>query len=144
VIQVGDQPLLGLSVSRDGRLELSVELLDRDDNLLGRIAKNEWITGDSFPWDLQYGERWLRLRCEQQGVALYIDARQQPILVQGTLWFNKQRFDLTEDAVMLNGGADSPQGGATLRNLAIVGGNLLAMPETPGLFVVAPTDFSRP
>jgi hypothetical protein len=136
LIQVGNQPLLGLNVSRDGRLELSIELFDQDDNLLGRIDKNEWITGDAFPWDLEYGERWLRIRSKQRGIGLFIDARHHPMLVQGTLWFNKQRFDLTKDSVRLNGGAMSAQGGVTVSDLSIIGGSLLAIPDYPGLSLV--------
>lgn len=146
-IRVDGQPLLSLSVSADGRLELSVALYDSDNNLLGLVERNEWIAGDPYPWDLEYGGRWLLIRRKKHEVSLIIDARSKVVSVQGNLWFSKQRFAIRERAIEFKGTALQPSHSAirnsSFANLCFVGAGLAATSAPPSLAVVPDPRFKQ-
>lgn len=140
-IRVDNQPLLSLSLSSDGRLQLSVELYDREGNLLALIDKNEWIAGDPYPWDLEYGERWLLVRRRHREISLYIDARPSLVSLRGNLCFKQQHFSIKEDWIEFNGTALQPgqRGirGSAVGNLCLVGAGIVGTTEPPS-FAIAP------
>lgn len=149
-IRVDNHPLLSLSLSADGRLQISVELNDRDGNLLALIDKNEWITGDPHPWDVEYGGRWLIIRRQQGEVSLHVDARPNVVSVRGSLWYKRQRFVINEAGIRFNDTAlqagQSGQrniGGVGLANLCVVGAGLVATTDSPNLQIVPDARFGR-
>lgn len=117
-IQVDAQPLLSLDRSENGLLELSLDLYDSDDRLLLTVVKNEWITGDPLPWDIEFGHRWLVLRDRVRRVAIRIDARRFPIELRGELWRKGQRFEVGTDVLLFDG---------VVRNVGIVELGLVGM-----------------
>jgi hypothetical protein len=146
-IRVGNQPLLSLSLSGDGRLQVSVELNDRDGNLLALIDKNEWVTGDPYPWDLEYGGRWLLIRRQHGEISLYVDARPSLVSVRGSLWYKQQHFTITEAGIEFNG-LDLQSGqpgirGSGISNLCLVGAGLLATTEPPSLAITVDPRFKQ-
>ncbi len=102
-IVVDGEALLQLDADDDGRLQVSLDLYDRDDARLLSIRQNEWITGDSLAWDIEFGIRWLRIRRRRRDVALFIDARTQPVQVNADLWRRGQNFSITPDSLLFNG-----------------------------------------
>lgn len=146
-IRVDDQPLLSLSLSDDGRLQVSVELYDRDGNLLALIDKNEWISGDPYPWDLEYGGRWLLIRRRQREISLYVDARPRIVSVRGSLWFKQQHFAITEAGIEFNGvelqSGQSGIPGTRISDLCLVGAGLLATTEPPRLAITVDSRFKQ-
>ncbi len=102
-IVVDGEALLQLDADDDGRLHVSLDLYDRDDACLLLIRQNEWITGDPLAWDIEFGSRWLKLRRKKRDVALFIDARAQPVQVKADVWRKGQNFSIRPDSLLFNG-----------------------------------------
>jgi len=60
ILKVDDFPLLELGLSDEKIVQVTVSLYDQSDTLLALIERNEWITGDPLPWDLEFGTRWIK------------------------------------------------------------------------------------
>jgi hypothetical protein len=119
---VDQEELISLSLDASGRLELSVELYDREDQLLALVERNEWISGDPLPWDLESGFQWIKLRWKLGDIALQIDARNFPIEIRGDLWRKGQNFQISRDWVRFNGVLQH----IAVGNLCFVGFRLVA------------------
>jgi hypothetical protein len=117
-VKVDESNLLALSLDDAGRLQLSIELYDKDDNLLGLIERNEWISGDPLPWDIIASFQKLDIRRKRGSVVLSIDARSEPLKITGDLWRSGQNVRLSEDGVTLDGVA---AGGISVSELCLVG-----------------------
>ena len=115
---VDNQPLLALDRASAGRLHLSLDLCDQDDNLLLGIVNNEWIAGDPLPWDIEFGVRWLTIRRHRGDVALRLDARATPVTLQGDFWRKGQHFSLGPTGLYFNG---------VLRNIGFIELGLVAL-----------------
>lgn len=130
---VDGEALLQLGADDDGRLQVSLDLYDRDDACLLSITQNEWTTGEPLAWDLEFGSRWLRLRRKRSDVALFIDARVQPVRVSADLWRRGQNFCIARDSLLFNG---------VVRDIGFrhVGfaGLMLAVDTTRAKFSIAP------
>ena len=91
-LAVDDKPLLRLAQDDRGRLLLSAELYDQDDQLLALIEGNTWVSGDPAPWDIEFRYQWLRIRAKAYSVSLTIDARVEPVVLSGRLWRAGREF----------------------------------------------------
>jgi hypothetical protein len=94
LLRVDGEGLLALLLDDDGQFYLSVTVYDQDDNLLLRIDRNEWITGDAALWDIEYGFRYLNLHRAHRNIVLDIDARQDPIRLRADLWRHGNNIQL--------------------------------------------------
>ena len=52
IIQIDSESLLSLFIN-EGRLEISLKLYDKSDRLVFHVERNEWMSGDPFPWDME-------------------------------------------------------------------------------------------
>jgi len=101
-IIVDDESLLSIQIN-ENKLELSMKLYDKEDKLIADIFRNEWISGDPFPWDLEFKFQWLRIRRKLRDIQLEIDARKYPINIRADMWRYGQNFNLTPNALIFNG-----------------------------------------
>jgi hypothetical protein len=101
-ILIDGENLLSIEVN-EGRIELSMRLYDQKDNLVAEVKRNEWISGDPFPWDLESKFQWLRIRRKLRDIALEIDVRKYPIDVRAEMWRHGQKFELNPDQILFNG-----------------------------------------
>jgi len=101
-ILVDQESLLSLKVN-SGRLELSVQLYDSNDQLLAYIENNEWISEDPMPWDLESSFQQLKIRHKLRNIALEIDVRRFPIEIRADLWRKGQNFQLNPHQILFNG-----------------------------------------
>jgi len=99
---VDGETLLSMNID-DQRLELSLKLYNQNDELAIEIERNEWISGDVLPWDLECEFQHLRLRRKLRDIQLEVDAREFPINVRADLWRKGQNFQLTPDTLTFNG-----------------------------------------
>ena len=92
-IAVDTVSMLSIRKASDGAITLSTSLYDRGDRLLLELSDNEWITGDTNMWDMEFKPRWLRLREKRRTVNLIVDARNDRLSVTGVFW--KRGFSVT-------------------------------------------------
>lgn len=102
-ILVDHENLLSLGIDTSGRIELSVQLYDRNDQLLAFIECNKWISGDPMSWDLESSFQWLKIRHRLRAIALEINARNFPIEIRADLWRRGQNFQLNPYQIRFNG-----------------------------------------
>jgi len=100
---VDDEPLLAITSDCDGHLALSATIYDRDDNLLLLLDKNEWVTGDSLPWDVQYGYNRISVRQRRGDISLEVDARRLPVAIKGRLHRKAQTFQVNASTLRIDG-----------------------------------------
>ncbi len=79
---VGDGPFLRIGVEDiigfhldEGNLALSLRLFSEKDELLLDIVRNEWISGDSLPWDIEADWQVLTLRERARRITVSINAK---------------------------------------------------------------------
>lgn len=99
---VDGEDLLSIGID-EGRLELSMKLYDQKDHLVVEIERNEWISGNPLPWDLESKFQWLRIRRKLRDIELEIDARKYPIDIRADMWRKGQNFQLRPDEILFNG-----------------------------------------
>jgi hypothetical protein len=139
LVLVDEERLLSLQVDTSGRIELSVQLYDPNDQQLALIERNEWISGDPMPWDLESSFQWLRIRNESRHIALEINSRELPIEIRADLWRKGQNFQLGPSQIKFNGIIQ----GFQLMNLCLVGIRLVADTESKQLRLVADPRFGE-
>jgi len=115
LISVDDENLISLQIV-DGRLELSVKLYDKNDDLIAEIRGNEWISGDPLPWDLEAKFQWLRVRRKLRDISLEVDVRRVPINIRADIWRKKQNFQINPKEILFNG---------VVKQVSIMGGCLV-------------------
>jgi hypothetical protein len=101
-ITVDKEDLLSIEI-KDGRLLLTMRLFDRNNLLIADIERNEWISGDPLPWDIESRFQWLRIRRKIRDIQLTIDARKYPIDINAYLWRNNQNFRIDANKILFNG-----------------------------------------
>lgn len=116
---VDGEMVLELEISDEGRLLITFDLLNREGQLLARVERNEWVTGDALPWDFQYKFNWLRLRQKHGEIAVEVDARGKAVQLRGTLWRNGAAFRIMRHRLELAGTIKT-----TFSNLALVNTSL--------------------
>jgi hypothetical protein len=95
------------------RLEISLKLYGENDELLLFIDRNEWISGDPLPWDIQVTDQIITVRQRAGKISLRIDARRDPMRLTGRFWKAGRWFICTaNDGIQSEGVHILPGGGA--------------------------------
>lgn len=129
---VDDENLLSIEID-EGVLQLSMKLYDKRDTLVADIERNEWISGNPLPWDLESSFQWLRIRRKLRDIQLEIDAREYPISIRANMWRKGQNFQIDPKILLFNGVVKE----AGLRNLCLVALRL-EVDTSKGKFSIAP------
>ncbi len=101
LIQIDDEVLVQVEVENE-RLVLSAELYDSQNRHLVSIRRNEWISKNELPWDLEAKNRWIIIRSQTRNISLQIDARQFPVIFRAKLWYNGALIILNEKGLQYN------------------------------------------
>jgi len=102
LLLVDSEKLLSLEIT-EGKLELSMKLYDRQDRQIATIIRNEWISGNPLPWDLESSFQWIRLRRKPRDIELEVNARVDPIDIRANIWRNHHNFKLSPKAILFDG-----------------------------------------
>lgn len=86
ILRVDDEPLVSLGLNEQGGVALSVMLYDEQDRPILSIERNEWVSGDIFPWDISASYQKLTIRKKRSSIALALDVRKSPMQLRAELW----------------------------------------------------------
>lgn len=100
-----------------GNLEISLRLFSKTDELLLEIDRNEWISGDPLPWDIEADWQKLTLRESSRQISVSLNAKPVPVELKGELWRGGKRASLDARGIHIDG-ATYPFG---IEELALVG-----------------------
>jgi hypothetical protein len=94
-MRIHGEEILSLSLGTKN-LEISLKLFSESNELLVQIDKNEWITGDPLPWDIEANWQTLALRERAHKISISLDAKNPPenwgtVLVLQQKGFRRQR-----------------------------------------------------
>jgi hypothetical protein len=117
---VDQEPLIGFYMGPHN-LELSLCLFDQNDAPLLEIDRNEWISGDPLPWDIQADWRQLTVRQRQRDIILSLDARRVPLELRGKFWRHGQAISISPQGIEFEG---APLNNSGIRDLALVGASI--------------------
>jgi hypothetical protein len=120
LLDIDGVPLLSMSLSDEGILQLSASLYNQEGELLTEIVHNEWIVGDPLPWDFEFGIRKLTLRERRRRISLQIDARNFPTSIRGHFWYGGNRVLINRSGILI-GEERAAQANSGFVNLGIVG-----------------------
>ncbi len=91
-------------------LEISLRLYNRGGDLLAQIVRNEWVSGDPLPWDIEADWQLLTIRERARQISLSINAKEIPLSLQAQFWYggkyidcNKKRITIGTNNVSLSG-----------------------------------------
>lgn len=87
-IVVDDELMIGLELNEFGCLDLFLNLYDEHDKAMLSIVRNEWVSGDPLPWDIDANYQTLNVRRRKREVALRLNCRRSPIELSGSVWRN--------------------------------------------------------
>ena len=79
-LRIDGQDILGFTLG-EGNLEISLRLFNQAEELLLEIDRNEWISGDPLPWDIEADWQRITLRQKARDIAISIDAREVPLSI---------------------------------------------------------------
>jgi hypothetical protein len=109
--------LLRIRVGRDRRLLVSMDLRDDDDRSILNVVDNEWVTGESSPWDIEFRYNYMRVRSELRKIDLEIDARSEPLSLSGMLRLRRHEFRLQDSGLSI---VNPTGGGVSIVGIAMV------------------------
>jgi hypothetical protein len=86
-----------------GNLEISLRLFSKTDELLLEIDRNEWISGDPLPWDIEADWQKLTLRESARQISVSLNAKPVPLELKGELWREGKRVSLDARGISVDG-----------------------------------------
>ena len=102
IITVNGESLLGINISDDGFIGLSLKLYDENDNLVMEIIDNEWISGDFLAWDIEVSYKWIKIRPKKRKIILDIKI-DGIIKIKADLWRRRSNIKLSPEKLEIIG-----------------------------------------
>jgi hypothetical protein len=100
-LRIAGEDIFGMHMGT-GNLEISLRLYNERDELLMEIDRNEWISGDPLPWDIEADWQFLVLRERARQISVSLNAKTIPLEFRAELWrggtravFDKSGISLT-------------------------------------------------
>ncbi len=100
-------------------LEVSLKLYSETNELLVEIDRNEWVSGDPMPWDIEANWQTLVLREKARKISISLDARQIPLQLRGEFWHSRRKITVETDKILVHGRVSFG-----FAHLALVGGGI--------------------
>jgi hypothetical protein len=120
-LRIDSEDILGLALD-DGNLAVSLRLFSQTDDLLVEIVRNEWVSGDPLPWDIEAEWQRLTIRNRARNISLSLNAKVVPLELRGQFWRNGKYIECNKDGISI--GVDQAKGKVSLQELSEYGGPL--------------------
>jgi hypothetical protein len=78
-------------------LEISLKLYSEANELLVQIDKNDWISGDPTPWEIEADWQTLILREKARKISIALDAKKVPLKIRGEFWHSKKKVTIDKE-----------------------------------------------
>jgi len=99
VLAVNGERLISLDLGEKNNLELSVRLYDQDGTVALEIERNEWISGNPLPWDIEADWQKLKIRHRKRKIAIDLDATRNPMRICGDFWKDKLLVEIDSKGI---------------------------------------------
>jgi hypothetical protein len=86
-IKVDNESLVTLDFNQTSGVELTLKVYDQQNSLILLINKNEWVSGDPIPWDIEASYQHLKIRKKKGLIALDLNLQQTPVYIKANLWW---------------------------------------------------------
>jgi len=100
LLLVNDKPIISLEMNDWGSLDLSVSLCDKSGKTLLEIHRNEWLSSDPLPWDIEASHQVLHVRRKEGRVSLNLDCRSSPVELRGSFWGDGRLFQIDSKSII--------------------------------------------
>lgn len=128
-LRIGGEEIIGFRLE-NGKLEFSLRLYGESDDLLLHINRNEWVSGDSLPWDIEADWQMLTLRERARQIAISINAKSVPLQVTGEFYRLGKRVVINRNGIQVGG-----RSGCGISEVALVGASLEIDLDQTGFFL---------
>jgi hypothetical protein len=141
-LRIDGEEILGFDIG-ERNLEISLRLFSETDELLLEIIKNEWVSGDPLPWDIQADWQILTVRERARQISVSLDGKAIPLELRGEFWRRGKRVVMDNRGVTVDA---KPVTGMGFQELALVGMRLEVStgklefgpsPENPNAMIVS-------
>lgn len=116
-LRIDGEDILGFHIDSGG-LQISVRLFDEHDQLLMEVVRNEWISGNPLPWDIESDWQTLTLRERARKISLALNGKAIPLEVRAELWRGGKRVVLDRNGILIDA---KPGKNTQFSELAFVG-----------------------
>lgn len=114
-LRIGGEDMIGFHLG-DRNLEVSLRLFSETDELILEIDRNEWVSGDPLPWDIEAGWQVLTLREKARHISVSLNAKAVPLEVRAEFRRFGKVVTVNEHGIRVGG-----RNGNAISNLALVG-----------------------
>ena len=97
-LRIAGEDIFGFHLE-DGSLQISLCLYSPTDDLPLHIDRNEWISGDTSPWDVEADWQTLTLRERARHISVSINAKTIPMQVGGVFYKSGKRVLLNRSGI---------------------------------------------
>jgi hypothetical protein len=97
---VNDHPVISLEMNDSGSLDLSASLCDETGKTVIEIYRNEWLSADPLPWDIEARHQVLHVRRKKGRVSLNLDCRSSPVELRGSCWGAGRLFHIDSKSII--------------------------------------------
>src|ERR1700675_4189052 len=84
-------------------LKKSLKLFSETDAFLIEIVRNEWISGDPLPWDIEADWQTLTLRERNRKISIFVNARTVPMRLRGEFWRSGKAIVIDKNGILVRG-----------------------------------------
>jgi len=113
-LEIDGEPIIGFNLG-DHNLEISLRLFGEHDNLLLEIDRNEWVSGDPLPWDIEADWKTLTIRERARKIAISVNGKAIPLEIRGELRRSGKLVQIKNEGIYLSHMKSG------IRELALVG-----------------------
>lgn len=120
-LTIDGSDIISLRRNSGGYLDISINVFDRNGDLVCVIDNNEWIMDPASVWDVEYKWHEIIIRSAAYKVDFHLDARPTPMRLRGRMQIGERSIIFSDSGVRIESGKTASLG---LKDLALVGINL--------------------
>lgn len=122
-LEIDNEPILGFHLG-DHNLEVTLRLFSDKDDLLLEIIRNEWVSGDPLPWDIEADWQTLVIRERARKISISLNGKTIPLEMEGELWRSGKLVKIGKEGIFVSHLKSG------IQELALVGTRLSINSET--------------
>lgn len=100
-LEIDGEDILGFHLG-DHNLEVSLKVFSEKDELILEIDRNEWISGDPLPWDIEADWQTLAIRERARKIAIAINGKAVPLEMRGEFWRSGNHVRIGKDGIFVS------------------------------------------
>jgi hypothetical protein len=117
ILLVDDFDLVAIRKENNLYLVLDINFFDVQNNLIGVVSENSWITDKRQGWNIDYERRHLRIRNPTKRISFEAKIENDEIFITAEMYYNGIAVNVSKEQILLGGIEEGIElKGTTLKN----------------------------